>query len=217
MARRDKRNCAAGAWLSVYPIRLNGTGLLVDKCRFNICLQYNHSLLDMLATCNGCEAKMTVEHALSCKPGGIVHIRHDDVADEWRHLCCTALSPSQVKCEPRIKHMLVVGQELQRATPFPLLHRLILQKNSINPRPLRNGALQVPTNFGNAEVRPYLICQSRTRMPNPTGRRILEKFWRWISFLVETPSHGLAKNSNLQYVYHFIFINFVKNSLSSLS
>ncbi len=28
---------------------------------------------------------MTVEHALSCKTGGLVHIRHDDVADEWRH------------------------------------------------------------------------------------------------------------------------------------
>ena len=35
---------------------------------------------------------MTVEHALSCKVGGLVHIRHDDVADEWRHLCGCALS-----------------------------------------------------------------------------------------------------------------------------
>jgi hypothetical protein len=36
--------------------------------------------------CDGCGAKMTVEHALSCKMGGLVHIRHDDVADEWRHV-----------------------------------------------------------------------------------------------------------------------------------
>ena len=45
---------------------------------------------------------MTVEHALLCKTGGLVHIRHDDVADEWRHLCGTALSPCGVKNEPRI-------------------------------------------------------------------------------------------------------------------
>jgi len=45
---------------------------------------------------------MTVEHALLCKTSGLVHIRHDDVADEWRHLCGTALSPYRVEHEPRI-------------------------------------------------------------------------------------------------------------------
>ena len=93
VARRDKRNCAAGAWLSVFPNRLNGTGLSADEWRDNVRLRYNHSPLDMPAACDGCGAKMTVEHALSCKVGGLVHIRHDDVADEWRHLCGTALSP----------------------------------------------------------------------------------------------------------------------------
>jgi len=33
---------------------------------------------------------------------GLVHIRHNDVADEWRHLCGTALSPCRVECKPRI-------------------------------------------------------------------------------------------------------------------
>jgi hypothetical protein len=45
---------------------------------------------------------MTVEHALLCKTGGLVHIWHNDVADEWRHLCSTALSPCRVEREPRI-------------------------------------------------------------------------------------------------------------------
>jgi hypothetical protein len=45
---------------------------------------------------------MTIEHALLCKMGGLVHIRHDDVADEWRHLWGTALSRGPVKHEPRI-------------------------------------------------------------------------------------------------------------------
>jgi hypothetical protein len=56
----------------------------------------------MPAACDGCGAKMTVEHALLCKVGGLVHIRHDDVADEWRYLCGVALFPSQVEREPRI-------------------------------------------------------------------------------------------------------------------
>jgi hypothetical protein len=104
VARQDKWNCAAGAWLSVFPNRLNGTGLLADEWRDNIRLRYNYSPLDMPATCDGCRAKMTGEHALSCKVGGLVHILHDDVADEWRHrhMCGTALSPTRVELEPRI-------------------------------------------------------------------------------------------------------------------
>jgi len=64
MARRDKRNCAAGAWLSGFPNRLNGTGLLAEEWRDNVHLRYNHSLLEMPAACDGCGAKMTVKHAL---------------------------------------------------------------------------------------------------------------------------------------------------------
>jgi hypothetical protein len=45
VARRDKQNCAAGAWLSVFPNQINGTGLLADKWRHNFCLRYNHSPL----------------------------------------------------------------------------------------------------------------------------------------------------------------------------
>ncbi len=86
----------------MFPNRLNGTSLLADEWWDNVRLRYNHSLLDMPAACNGCGAKMLVEHALSCKVGSLVHIQHDDVADEWRHLCGTVLSPSQVEREPRI-------------------------------------------------------------------------------------------------------------------
>ncbi len=82
VARRDKQNCATGAWLSVFLNRLNGASLLANKWRDNARLRYNHSPLEMPAACDGCGAKMTVEHALSCKMGGLVHIRHNNVADE---------------------------------------------------------------------------------------------------------------------------------------
>jgi hypothetical protein len=105
VARRDRRNCEAGAWLSVFPNRLNGTGLSADEWRDNVRLRYNHSPLDMPATCDGCGAKMSVEHELSCKVGGLVHIRHEDVADEWRHLCGTALSPLPLSSRTRTPNL----------------------------------------------------------------------------------------------------------------
>ena len=86
----------------LWPVALAAVALSADEWRDNVRLRYNHSPLDMPAACDGCGAKMTVEHALSCKVGGLVHIRHDDVADEWRHLCGTALSPGRVEREPPI-------------------------------------------------------------------------------------------------------------------
>jgi hypothetical protein len=102
VARRDKQNCAAGTWLLVFQNWLNGNGLPAIDWRDKVRLRCNHSPLNMPAARDGCRAKMTVEHALSCKTGGLVHIRHDDVADKWRHLCGTALSPCRVEHKPRI-------------------------------------------------------------------------------------------------------------------
>jgi hypothetical protein len=151
MARRDKQNCGAGTWLYVFPNQLNGNGLLANEWRNNVRLRYNHFPLDMPAACDGCGAKMTVEHALSCKTGGLVHIRHDDVADEWRRLCGTELSPCQVKRKPRFFSCAVEGHKMQLA-PVPLIHQLLPQTLRIHLPPLRNGGIPVPWVLG---MRPY--------------------------------------------------------------
>ena len=52
--------------------------------------------------CDGCGEAMTVEHALKCKVGGLVHIRHEDGGGEFRHLCGLATSPGRIKREPYI-------------------------------------------------------------------------------------------------------------------
>ncbi|KAL7474100.1 hypothetical protein ACHAW6_000092 [Cyclotella cf. meneghiniana] len=52
--------------------------------------------------CNRCEAGLTLEHGLSCKQGGLVGIRHNDMHDEWAHLCSIALTDSCVVIEPAI-------------------------------------------------------------------------------------------------------------------
>ena len=106
MARRNHRNCAAGAWLSVFPNRLNGTGLSADEWRDNVRLRYNHSPQDMPTACDGCGARMTVEHALSCKTGGLVHILHDGMEALVRHCIL-----------PRSWHLALTH-------PHPLMHKL---------------------------------------------------------------------------------------------
>eukprot|EP00985_Skeletonema_marinoi_P005795 scaffold2515_cov206-Skeletonema_marinoi.AAC.4 len=40
------------------------------------------SPLDMPDLCDGCCAKMAVEHALHCKVGGLVHCRHNDSIEQ---------------------------------------------------------------------------------------------------------------------------------------
>jgi hypothetical protein len=175
VARRDKRNCAAGAWLSVFPNRLNGTGLSADEWRDNVRLRYNHSPLEMPAACDGCGAKMTVEHALSCKTGRLVHIRQDDVADEWRHLCRTALSPCRVEREPSIFSS--ISRQVRNAAGASAPDSSTPTADALRP------PAAATEEWGDASChgfwehgRTYLICVLRTRTLNPTARRNLQKF-----------------------------------------
>ena len=58
---------------------------------------------DMPKQCDGCVTEeLTVEHARSCKKGGLVHTRHDVVADEWRNLCGIGFAFGRVEREPLI-------------------------------------------------------------------------------------------------------------------
>ena len=73
---------AAGLWLLVIPDRLIYNSLSAEEFCDNLRLRYNFLLLDMPQLCDGCGAPMTVKHVLCQKVGGMVHIQHDDVADE---------------------------------------------------------------------------------------------------------------------------------------
>ncbi len=69
--------------------------------------------------CDGRGAPMTVEHALCCKVGGLVHIRHDSVADEWCYLCGCALSFGRVEREPQIYSSIIRQQRLDASSNAP--------------------------------------------------------------------------------------------------
>ena len=101
--RRIKKQInGTGSFLTAIPHFLNGTILSANQWRDNIRLLFNLEPLDMPQHCDGCGAKMTVDHALSCKVGGLVHIRHNDLNNEWCWLGSCALSHSCVEREPSI-------------------------------------------------------------------------------------------------------------------
>ena len=73
-----------------------------EELRDNVRVRYNFVPEDMPQRCDGCGKPLTVEHALQCKVGGLVHIRHEDTGDKLRHLGGCATCPSKVEREPKI-------------------------------------------------------------------------------------------------------------------
>ncbi len=100
--RWRKAERGTGSFLSAIPNKLNGTCLSAEQWRDGVRILFNLEPLDMPQHCDGCGAKMTVDHAASCKKGGLVHIRHDDLGSEIRHLASCAFSHSRVSREPYI-------------------------------------------------------------------------------------------------------------------
>ncbi len=116
---RDILASAAGLWLSVIPNCLNGNSLSAEEFHDNLRLRYNLLPLNMPQLCNGCSALMTVEHALCCKVDGLVHMRHDDVVDEWHHLCGCALTFGHVEHKPQIYSCVSHQQRLDALSNAP--------------------------------------------------------------------------------------------------
>jgi hypothetical protein len=99
---RLERNCETGAWLVCSPCTLNGSDLSADQFRDSARLRLGLTPLKLPARCDGCGAIFTVEHALSCKKGGLVLLRHNEFKTDWQDVCGSALSPSACSDEPLI-------------------------------------------------------------------------------------------------------------------
>jgi hypothetical protein len=101
-ARRMLRSKQTGAWLTAMPDTANGTELSVDEFRDSLRLRFGLNPAALPHRCEGCGQRFSVEHAMSCKQGGLVMQRHNDVKAEWHHLCVQALSATVVYDEPLI-------------------------------------------------------------------------------------------------------------------
>ena len=86
---------------SVMPESLNGTDLTEDEVCDSLRLSFGFHPSYLPDKCGGCGTAFTVEHGLSCHQGGLILLRHDDVARVWNHLCSQVTHPSAVSDEPR--------------------------------------------------------------------------------------------------------------------
>lgn len=99
---RLQRASVTGNWLSTMPNHLNSTTLSAEEFRDNLRMRYGLTPLNLPCHCDGCGANFTVTHAMSCRNGGRVINRHNDVQREWHMMCAQALKPSLVTDEPLI-------------------------------------------------------------------------------------------------------------------
>jgi hypothetical protein len=97
------RGKETGQWLSVMPSTLNGTELSAQEFRDALLLRHARTPGDLPSICDGCGAKFDVRHALGCKKGGLVILRHNEINEELCDLASKALVPSAVRVEPMIQ------------------------------------------------------------------------------------------------------------------
>ena len=95
---RDK---GASSWLNAIPYEEHGFCLNKQEFRDSIRLRYNMRLKDLPVRC-GCrnEELFSIEHALSCKTGGFIAQRHDNI----KNLLVGSLAKvcKNVESEPRL-------------------------------------------------------------------------------------------------------------------
>ena len=70
----------ASSWLTTLPLDWLGYTLNRQEFRDSIALRYNWKIKDMPAYC-GCGKENDIDHSLSCKKGGYVILRHNNIRD----------------------------------------------------------------------------------------------------------------------------------------
>ncbi|KAL7474784.1 hypothetical protein ACHAW6_000750 [Cyclotella cf. meneghiniana] len=92
--KRMKCATAAGAWFLTIPDSFSGTDLTKDEWLDNVAIRYGRCPTNLPYQCDGCGARLMLEHGLSCKRGRLIGIHHNDVHNKWAHLCSIALTDS---------------------------------------------------------------------------------------------------------------------------
>ena len=89
------------SWLTVLPIAKHHFDLTAQEFRDALAIRYKKPLLGIPSKCDGCGSSFDLSHALSCRTGGLVTQRHNEVRDAFADL--SAMAWNQVKREPIVK------------------------------------------------------------------------------------------------------------------
>ncbi|KAL5262366.1 hypothetical protein ACHWQZ_G007921 [Mnemiopsis leidyi] len=89
----------ASSWLTTLPLDWLGYTLNRQEFRDSIALRYNWKIKDMPAHC-GCGNENNIDHSLSCKKGGYVILRHNNIRDTTAKLLEEVCYDVQI--EPRL-------------------------------------------------------------------------------------------------------------------
>ena len=97
-----ERGRDTGRWLSTPGTSIGGT--ILGNQEWEDVIRICSGLLpnNLPSKCAGCHAKFTIGHALSCKFGGHIHRRHDDISYELKSLAAIALGKKSVQTKPLI-------------------------------------------------------------------------------------------------------------------
>ena len=96
------RGRETGAYLSAIPSNINGSTLGELEFQDSIRMRAALSPLNLPAQCDGCGADFSLAHSQSCKNGGNIIARHDEIISEIISLGTMALRASAVRAKPLI-------------------------------------------------------------------------------------------------------------------
>ena len=88
-------------WLNVLPVSRHQFDLSAQEFRDALAIRYRKPLLGIPLHCDGCGSDFDLSHALSCRKGGLVIQRHNEIRDTFGDL--SALVWGQVCREPVVR------------------------------------------------------------------------------------------------------------------
>ena len=97
-----KQEKGSSTWLTTLPLESEGYYLNKTCFRDLICLRYGWELSRLPVTCE-CGSQFTIDHALSCKKGGFISMRHNELRNFTAKLLRTVCR--DVTIEPTLEEL----------------------------------------------------------------------------------------------------------------
>ena len=211
----------ASAWLTSLP--LAEYGFLMNKQEFNdaVLLRYNFRLKNVPTTCS-CGDRYSVDHALTCKSGGYVSMRHNKLRDLTGELLAVA-GCKDIKIEPQM--LPLAGEQLSSGSNKSELAQLDVSARGVwapldraffdirvfHPQAQSNASKTIPTMYSSHE-------QEKKRKYNDRVLNIEKGTFTPLVFstsggagyeastFMKTIAQKIADNTNQQYQHVMAFV-----------